>query len=770
MAAHCWLLAAVAIPSAPLFRAAASRANLLQAAVCHSVSWPSLGQQQCRRRQLATSASTTAGGVNPLLADFCLPPFGQLQPDHVEPAVKTLLAESEAKLSEIEANLEAKNFDPAWEDLVVAQEQMSDKLDVAWGAVRHLTMVKDSPDLRKVHEQVLPDIVRFSTRVAQSEPLFKSCQTLKQGPKWSVLTEAQQRIVDQQLLSFELGGSNLDGSAREEFNEIKTKLSALSTKFSNNLLDSTKEWRFVATSQDEINGLPIDVLAQAAELASTNGHESATAADGPWAIGLDGPTVQAVLKHATDRSLRERVYTAYLTRASEGDHDNQPVIRDILRLRKRKAELLGFSSSAEVSLASKMATLPQAYQLLESLRIASVRAAKQDLADVTEFAKSNGFDGEELRHWDVGYYAERLKETQFNISDEATRMYFALPQVLGGAFGLVTRLFGYDIRPEVDLAAPMWHDDVQFFSVFESNTDRRVAFLYLDPYSRPSEKRGGAWMDEVVGKSSNVIPPKHEDSGLFFSPDGVRLPIAHIVCNLTPPMDGQPCLMTFREVETVFHELGHALQHMLTHQTEGMCSGIRGVEWDAVELPSQFMENWCYEKPTVDTFARHFETGEPLPDNLFESIKAAKTFRSGSDTLRQVKFGLMDLYLHDTFDPEATSSPIGFAQRMTANASVMPDLEWDRFLCGFSHIFAGGYSAGYFSYKWAEVLSADAFAAFEEVGLDNEEYVSNVGRRFAATVLALGGGLHPAEVFQQFRGRDPSVEALLRHAGLHSAS
>ncbi|RMZ53333.1 hypothetical protein APUTEX25_004821 [Auxenochlorella protothecoides] len=673
----------------------------------------------------------------PKCLDSPLPAFDAVRPEDVVPGIREVLARQHAALDELE-----KGLQPTWSGIVDPLEHIADRMARAWGTVSHLkarwlfAAVKDNPALREAVEEVQPEKVKLSLRLSQSQPLYAAFRALKDGPEWASLSEAQRRAVDLELRDFVLGGVALEGEARDRFNAIQQELSALSTKFSNNVLDATKAFKRLVTDRAEVAGLPPSALAGAAQAAAGEpGSEAATPEEGPWLFTLDFPSYFPVMTHAENRALREELYRANITRASAGALDNTPVIERTLELRREKAALLGYASYAELSMASKMATLGEAQALLEQLRAAARPAAEADLRDVQAFAAGRGFQGD-LAHWDVTFWAERLKEDKYSISDEELRPFFALPNVLEGLFKLANRLFGVTIEA-ADGQAPIWHPDVRFFAVKKDGQPK--AYFYLDPYSRPSEKRGGAWMDEVCGQSR------------LFAQDGqsVRLPVAHMVCNQTPPVGDKPSLMTFREVETLFHEFGHASQHMLTQQEEGLIAGIRGVEWDAVELPSQFMENWCYDRQTLDGFARHYETGEKLPEDLYQRLLAARTYRSGSMTLRQVHFALLDLDLHTNFVPRAGR---------------------DRFLCGFSHIFAGGYSAGYFSYKWAEVLSADAFAAFEDAGLDDEAAVKETGRRFANTVLALGGGRAPHLVFEDFRGRQPTVDALLRHNNLVTAA
>ncbi|CAK0786373.1 hypothetical protein CVIRNUC_009586 [Coccomyxa viridis] len=685
---------------------------------------------------------------NPLLVDSPFPLFDEVKAEDVVPGITQLLDDLNATLDDLE-----KKVEPTWSGLVEPLERLTDRLSLAWGTVSHLKAVKDSEALRKAVEEVQPLQVKFGLRLSQSRPLYEGFRALREGPEWDSLSEARRRIVESELRDFVLGGVALEGEEKERFNEIKQELSQISTKFSNNLLDATKAFKKLIKDKTDINGLPDFALALAAQQAKAEGHEDVTPEEGPWLFTLDAPSFQPVLTHVRNRPLREELYRAYLTRASSGETDNTPLIERTLALRQEQAQLLGYPNYAEVSLASKMATLERAEGLLEELRGASYAAAVKDMGELKAFAAEHGHEGE-LRHWDMAFWAERLREAKYNIKDEQLRPYFALPNVLNGLFQLVEELFGVTIERTEN--SHTWHPDVQFYSLKKDG--KQKAFFYLDPYSRPAEKRGGAWMDEVVGQSRLMAP----------AGESVRLPVGHMVCNQTPPVGDQPSLMTFREVETLFHEAGHCLQHMLTEQDEGLVSGIRGIEWDAVELPSQFMENWCYHRDTLNSFARHYESNEALPEDLYQKLVAARTYRSGSDMLRQLHFSELDLVLHSRYRPQpgATVFDSEEVKRVAERTTILKPLPEDRFLCGFSHIFAGGYAAGYFSYKWAEVLSADAFSAFEEAGLEDRSAVRETGRRFRDTVLALGGGRAPADVFKDFRGREPSTEPLLRHNDL----
>eukprot|EP00186_Timspurckia_oligopyrenoides_P003753 CAMPEP_0182442316 /NCGR_PEP_ID=MMETSP1172-20130603/1235_1 /TAXON_ID=708627 /ORGANISM="Timspurckia oligopyrenoides, Strain CCMP3278" /LENGTH=722 /DNA_ID=CAMNT_0024637091 /DNA_START=113 /DNA_END=2281 /DNA_ORIENTATION=+ len=714
-----------------------------------------------------TDASSTALKSNPLLSASNLPLFGEIKAEHVVPAMEFLLEQLEQDFSELENTLDKireQGETPKWEQLVHPLEKSGDKIGRVWGAINHLKSVQDRAELRSAVETIQPKVVAFSSRVAQSKPIYQAFKGIQDNASlYSALTEAQQRIVDSNVLKATLGGVALEGTEKERFNEIKQELAKLSTKFSNNVLDSTKAFSMRLTEKEDVEGLPDSLLGLAAQQAKSKGDENATAADGPWLFTLDFPSYYPFMQFAKKAELREKMYHASLIRASEltsyvdGDVNNVPICEKILALRKEIAALLGFEHYAAMSVASKMATFESATNQMEELRESCIEIAKQEHKDLTAFAHANGFEGE-LKQWDVPYWSERLKESQFDFEEEALRPYFSLPRVLDGLFALVKRLFGVDVVELENADVSKWDESVRYFEIRDGETKEPIANFFLDAYSRPAEKRGGAWMDEVVSRST-----------LLAGAAGVRLPVAHMVTNQSPPVGDKPSLMTFREVETLFHELGHALQHMLTRE-DGLVAGIRGVEWDCVELPSTFMENWVYDRATLFGIAKHYETGETLPEELYEKIKMAKKFRAASMLLRQLHFSIVDLELHSKYAADEGKSGVSmldFERKVGERTLVMQPQDYDRFLCTFGHIFAGGYSAGYFSYKWAEVMSADAFEAFEEVGLENEAEVQSVGRRFRETVLALGGGKAPVDVFKLFRGREPSPKALLRQNGLH---
>lgn len=692
--------------------------------------------------------------MNPLLQGQGLPPFADIHPEQVVPAITELLSQVNVELTQLEANII-----PTWAGLVEPLDRLTERIGWSWSIVGHLMGVKNSPELRTAYEQMQPQVVQFWMRLGQSTALYQGYKAINASPEWVTFDPAQKRIIEAAIRDMELSGVGLTGEAKQRFNDIQLALSEITTKFSNNVLDATKAYSLTLTKPEEIAGLPASLLGQAAQSARAAGHEAATPTDGPWVITLDAPSYIPFMQHSQRRDLREQVYKALVSRAASGEYNNLGNIDRILELRREMSNLLGFANFAELSLASKMAPNVAAVEsLLESLRSASFDAAKQDLEDLRAFAISTGAPAaNDLNHWDIAYWSERLREEKFDFNAEELRPYFPLEQVLSGLFNLAQKLFGITITA-ADGQAPIWNPDVRYFQV-TNEQQQPIAYFYLDPYSRPAEKRGGAWMADCVNRAK------------LTDVDGskVRLPIAYLICNQTPPVDSKPSLMTFGEVETLFHEFGHGLQHMLTTVDYVGASGISNVEWDAVELPSQFMENWCYHRPTLLSLGKHYETGEPLPEHYYQKLLAARTFMSGSAMLRQIHFSWLDLELHSHYQPGGTETITDVRNRLAKISMVIPPIPEDNFLCSFGHIFAGGYAAGYYSYKWAEVLSADAFAAFEDAGLDDPDAIGSTGRRFRDTVLSLGGSQHPMEVFTAFRGREPDPAALLRHNGLVGA-
>lgn len=689
--------------------------------------------------------------TNPLLNWTDLPAYDQITAAHVEPAIKALLARSEKIVSDIE-----KRRPTRWDEFMPELEEMEDRFYRSWGIVGHFHNVQNSPELREAYQKMQGPVVAFFNRYQQSRPLYEAFCALREGDEWAQFEEPQKRIVTSAIKNAELGGVGLEGEKRERFNEISQRLAELGNQFSNNVLDATKSFQLKLTTGEEIVGLPQSFLEMTAAAARKAGDEEATAEKGPWLVTLDYPSYVGFMKYSQRRDLRRQLYIAYMNRGAEGEFDNAPLVDEILELRQEMAAILGYDSYAEVSLSRKMAPSVAAVDtLLKQLRDAAQSAGERDIDELITAAKEAGVpEATGFSYWDIAYWTERVREQKYALSDEELRPYFPLSQVLKGMFNLVERIFGVAVT-EATADVPVWHPDVQFFRVADAATGEPVASFYLDPYSRPAEKRGGAWMD-VLNARSAVMALEDET---------IHLPVAYMCCNQSPPVDDKPSLMTFYEVETLFHEFGHALHHMLTRVNYGQAAGVANVEWDAVELPSQFMENWCYHPPTLKQLAGHYQTGEPLPDELIDRILAARTFQSGYATLRQVNFGMLDMTLHKGFDAQK-ESPYDIQQRITAETHMLPPVEEDHYYCAFAHIFSSAYAAGYYSYKWAEVLSADAFAAFEEAGLDDDRQVRQLGRRFRETVLAAGGGQHPMEVYKAFRGREPEPEALLRHNGL----
>ncbi len=699
-------------------------------------------------------STTTTVTENPLLIGKGLPPFAQIKPEHIIPAMTQLLAQVDQQLTELEAKVQ-----PTWSGLVEPLDRLTERLTWSWSIVGHLTGVKDSAELREAYESMQPQVIQFFNKLSQSQPIYAAFKALHSSQDWDNLDPAQKRIVEAAIKDAELSGIGLEGEDKERFNAIQLELAELSTKFSNHVLDATKAFSLDLTAKEEIDGLPPSLISLAAQTARDAGEENAIPENGPWRITLDFPSFGPFMQHSTRRDLREKLYKAFISRASSGELDNTPIIEQILQLRQQKAQLLGFDSFAQLSLARKMApSVAAVEELLEELRATSFESAKKDLEELKAFAASKSGENSDLKHWDISFWSERQREEKFDFSAEELRPYFPLEQVLDSLFSLVNRLFGVTITA-ADGQAPVWHEDVRYFQVADE-TGEELAHFYLDPYSRPSQKRGGAWMDDCIGRA------KITENGTTT----LRKPVAYLICNQSPPVDGKPSLMTFGEVETLFHEFGHGLQHMLTKVDYADAAGINNVEWDAVELPSQFMENWCYHYPTLMGMAKHYETGEPLPEHYYHKLVAAKNYMSGSVMLRQIHFSSVDIELHHRYQPGNGESANDFRKRIAQTTTVLPPLPEDAFLCAFGHIFAGGYAAGYYSYKWAEVLSADAFAAFEEAGLDSDDAIASTGKRFGDTVLALGGSKHPMEVFKSFRGREPSTAPLLKHSGLVNAA
>jgi len=692
-----------------------------------------------------------------------LPEFEAITPGAVSAHIPQLIQELESELTSLEDQLAGAlegGDSLSWSMVMDPLQRLGERLRWSWGVVSHLNGVCNSPELREAHADQQAAVVQFGNRAGQSKVIYGALEQLHQQS--DQLDGAQRRILAAERRDMQLRGVGLSGSEQDAFNNASQELAELSTRFGNQVLDATNGWTLKLSEREQVDGLPSSLLDQLAQAARQAGEEEASAEAGPWLLGLDMPRYAPFLKYSLRRDLREQVYRAHVSRASGqtgSELNNWPLIERILILRGEQARRLGYANWAEVSLAAKMADSESTVEaLLEELRAAAYPAAQQELEALAACARRHGApEAGDLKPWDVSYWAEKLRQESFELDSEALRPYFPLPRVLEGLFALCSRLFGITIEA-ADGEAPVWHNDVRYFRILEgeqagSDAGTPIAGFYLDPYSRPGSKRGGAWMDECLVRSRRA--------------DGTPvLPVAYLICNQSPPVGGTPSLMTFEEVETLFHEFGHGLQHMLTTVERAQAAGINGVEWDAVELPSQFMENWCYDRATLMGMARHWQSDEPLPQEEFRKLLAARTFMGGSATLRQVHFALVDLKLHSQWQPGSGQSPEELRRQIAATTTVLAPIDEDAFLCCFGHIFAGGYAAGYYSYKWAEVLSADAFSAFEEVGLENEEQIRETGRRFRDTVLSLGGSLDPKEVFEAFRGRQPSSDALIRHSGL----
>ncbi len=664
-----------------------------------------------------------------------LPEFSKVEPANIAKDLEALLEKNRA---DIEAVV-AKNSAPTWASLVTPLDEIHDRLGHFWSPVSHLNSVQNTPEIREAYNACLPKLSEYYTELGQNKALYEAYKALAESEEAKTLTPAQTEALTQTIRDFELSGVGLEGDAKKRYGEISSRLSELSSQFGENVLDATRAWSKLITDESELEGLPESALAQAKQMAEAKEQEG-------WLFTLDIPSYLPVLSYADNQALREEMYTAYATRASEqsneGKFDNAPLIDEILALRHEMAEILGFDNYAELSVATKMAENgQQVIDFLNDLAVKSKPSAEADLADLKAFAKAE-HGVEELNSWDVGYYAEKLREKKYAISQEVLRPYFPINKVTSGLFYTAQTLFGVDIREESDFDT--YHKDVKLFTISKDGED--IARFFLDPYAREG-KRGGAWMDECRVR-------RRLDDGRL------QLPVAYLVCNFTPPIGDKPALLTHDEVTTLFHEFGHGLHHMLTQVEVSSVSGINGVAWDAVELPSQFMENWCWQPEALAHIAGHHETGEPLPQDLLDKMLAAMNFQSGMQMVRQLEFSLFDFRLHREYQTGIKVQEILDDVRSQVAVTIPP--AFNRFQNSFSHIFAGGYAAGYYSYKWAEVLSADAFSKFEEDGIFNTE----TGAHFRDTILANGGSRPAAELFKAFRGREPSVDALLRHSGI----
>ncbi|KAF0191921.1 MAG: oligopeptidase A [Gammaproteobacteria bacterium] len=675
---------------------------------------------------------------NPLLQTGGLPQYSRIRPEHVEPAIDRILADNRARL----AALLESGGDHTWSNLIEPLEELEDRLNRAWSPVVHMNAVVDAPELRAAYNACLPRLSEYATELGQNEALYQACKAIADSAGYTRLNIAQRKIIGNALRDFKLSGIALAPDQRQRFKDIMQELSTLAAKFSENLLDATGAWTRPVSDEKQLAGLSPSHLAMVRQAAQRAGTEG-------FLLTLEFPCYMAVVMFADDRELRREIYAAYVTRASdEGPFANQwnntPVMERLLALRHEQAQLLGYANYAELSLATKMAATPaQVIGFLDDLARRTRPVAQRDYDTLREFARAEKGIAT-LEAWDVAYFSEKLREKQYTISQEALRQYFPEQSVLNGLFAVVARLYGI-IVTEIT-GVDTWHPDVRFFEVHDRHGELRGRF-FLDLYARP-HKRGGAWMDECINR--------RRVGG------GFETPVAYLTCNFSSPTGDEPALFTHNEVVTLFHEFGHGLHHMLTRVEHAMVAGIRGVAWDAVELPSQFMENWCWQKESLNLIARHYKSGEPLPADMFDKMLAARTFQAGMQIVRQLEFALFDFRLHQEYDPLQGPRVYELLDEVRKQVAVFRPPSFNRFPHSFAHIFSGGYAAGYYSYKWAEVLSADAFSSFEEHGIFDAE----TGRRFLQTILEQGGSREPMELFIEFRGREPTLDALLRHHGI----
>ncbi|APF70274.1 oligopeptidase A [Vibrio cholerae] len=676
---------------------------------------------------------------NPLLTFTDLPPFSAIKPEHVKPAVEQAIADCRHTIDKVLA----ENPQPSWESVIAPIEEVDDRLSRIWSPVSHMNSVVNSDELREAYESCLPLLSEYSTWVGQHKGLFEAYKTIKESAEFAKLDRAQQKNISDSLRDFELSGIGLPLQEQKRYGEISKRMSELGSKFSNNVLDATMGWTKQITDVNLLAGMPESALAAAQAAAEAKGLEG-------YLLTLDIPSYLPVMTYCDNQALRKEVYEAYVTRASDrgpnaGKWDNSEIIAEQLKLRHEIARMLGFSTYSEKSLATKMAqTTDQVLGFLNDLANKAKPQGEREVEELRQFAESE-FGVKQLELWDIAYYSEKQKQHLFEISDEELRPYFPEQKVVNGLFEVLSRLFGMQVKERQGV--DVWHESVRFFDIFDAQGTLRGSF-YLDLYAR-EHKRGGAWMDECRVRRTT-------DSG------ALQTPVAYLTCNFNRPVGDKPALFTHDEVTTLFHEFGHGIHHMLTQVEVGAVSGINGVPWDAVELPSQFLENWCWQEEALAFISGHYQTGEPLPKAMLDKMLAAKNFQSAMFILRQLEFGLFDFTLHTTYDPEVGPKVLETLAEVKKKVAVLPGLEWNRFSHSFSHIFAGGYSAGYYSYLWAEVLSADAFSRFEEEGIFNRE----TGQSFLNNILEMGGSEEPMELFKRFRGREPQIDALLRHAGI----
>jgi oligopeptidase A len=677
--------------------------------------------------------------TNPLLKKHTLPPFSAIKAEYVEPAIDDVLAHAKQLVEDIVENIDQ----PTWQSLAVPMEELDAHIDQVWSPVSHLNSVMNSEALRQAYNACLPKLSEFGTELGQNEDLYKAYKTLADSDVYQQLNTAQKKVIDNAVRDFKLSGVELSLQDRDEFKKLSQKLTELTAKFEENLLDATHGWKKHVTDKASLAGLPDSAIAMAEQFAMRDELEG-------WVFTLDFPSYMPVMSYADNRELREEMYTAFATKASDqgpnaGKWDNTETMAEILKLRHQLAQLIGFDNHAERSLATKMAQSPQ--QVLDFLNDLAARSkpiAEKEFAELKVYAQEQGHVGE-LEAWDVTYYAEKLRQQRYSISQEELKPYFPEDKVVEGLFAVVNRLYGLNIKERTDVDT--WHQDVRFFDIFDAKGELRGQF-YLDLYAR-NHKRGGAWMDECLVRRQTA--------------EGIQTPVAFLTCNFSEPVGDKPALFTHDEVTTLFHEFGHGLHHMLTKIDCAGVSGINGVAWDAVELPSQFMENWCWEREALDLISGHYETGDVLPQHLFDKMIEARNFQSAMMMVRQLEFSLFDFRLHLEFDPDNAEQQVEkVLNEVRDQVAVVKPPKFNRFAHSFGHIFAGGYAAGYYSYKWAEVLSADAFSKFEENGIFDRD----TGIEFLQSILEQGGSREPMDLFIEFRGREPEIDALLRHTGI----
>ncbi|SCZ84400.1 M3 family metallopeptidase [Nitrosomonas mobilis] len=695
---------------------------------------------------------------NPLLDFSGLPRFEAIRNEDITPAIDELLRDCRVVLE----TARKATISPNWQDFVQPMVDVNERLARAWGQIAHLNAVVNTAELREIYNTNLPHITQYYAELSQDPVLFAKFRQMHESPEFNNLSQARKKIIENQLRDFRLGGAELPSADKVRFMQIQEELSALSAKFSDHLLDATNAFSLLIEREEQLAGIPEDVLEAARQAAQ--GDPAITTSG--WKFTLHAPSYLPVMQYAHNRELRERMYRAYATRASELEtlaegetsRNNMPLIQQILRLRQEEARLLGYDCYAQVSLASKMAQTPQ--QILDFLNELAAKAkpyAVRDLAQLKQFA-TDKLKLNDLKAWDIAYVSEKLRIECYAFSDQEVKQYFPENKVLPGMFKLVESLYGIRIQ-EAGQPAQRWHETVKFFDIVDSKGEI-IGQFYLDLYARPG-KRGGAWMDDAITRRRIEVPEIGRSE--------IQTPVAYLTCNFSTPvtMGGhlRPALFTHDEVITLFHEFGHGLHHLLTQIDELGVSGINGVEWDAVELPSQFMENFCWEWEVLQDMTAHVESGLPLPRALFDKILAARNFQSGLQTLRQIEFALFDMHLHTDFDPEGSQTVLQQLDKIRRQVAVIIPPEFNRFPNSFAHIFAGGYAAGYYSYKWAEVLSADAYSMFEENGA-GQVINQQTGARFWNEILAVGGSRSALESFIAFRGREPNIDALLRHHGM----